>query len=213
MITISQYVESVENALQYWLDLHTDAETWAEDTSLDSIQDTFKNSPILSNSCYTFNWKNAAIRREAKNTRELFQVCKNCGMINDGFDCCENPRLGKHPSIDELAKWYSEMGIELSDDILMETLVKDGFKVYRNALRDHVQPVINEVKDVLKSIRRSKNNEDRLLAVLWGTRVYHVNGNIMADYGREELSLIDSIRNNGLESVFPKEDINEYINS
>ena len=95
----------------------------------------------------------------------------------------------------------------------MESLEVYGFREYRNGVKDVVAPVISEIKDVLKSIRKAKTNEDKLEAVLWGTRVYHVHGNVMQDYGMGEISynLVDSIRDNGLNSVFSREEIEEYL--
>lgn len=218
-ISLQEYIEGVENSLQYWLDLHTDAKTWAEEWSMDEIQFMFKENPIIKNNYFTFNWKEAAYKRYAMKYRYMFTRCKNCGCIFDaGYEdeCCEHPKFVNHPSVANLCEWLSELELELSDDVLYDALEKDGFKVYKAALRDTIAPVVQEVKAILRAIRKAKTNQDRLVSVLWGTRVYHVNGNIMSDYGDRtglDYRMVDSIRNNGLESIFSKEEISEFVNS
>lgn len=218
-ITIEKYVDAVESTLQYWLDCHTQPKKWAEGWIVDDdVEYTFKESPVISNNYFTFEWRKSALRREAKKTRHMYNICKNCGMMNDGFDCCEDVKLGKNPTITDLTYWLEEVEAQPTNSALMESLVKDGFKVYREALKDIIAPVVDEVKDVIKAIRRAKTNEDRLQAVLWGTRVYHVHGNIMSDYGDRsqyeiDYKMIDNIRNNGLNSVFSNEEITEYLES
>lgn len=215
--TVEQYVDAVESTLQYWLDSHTKADKWAEGWLIDGEAEyTFKQLSKLENNYFSFDWRKSAMTQLARNTRYMYNRCKNCGMLNDGYDCCENPKLGGHPSIGELAEWLIEVDVIPSERELMESLIKDGFKVYKSALKDIIAPVVSEVKDVLKSIRTAKTNEDKLQAVLWGTRVYHVHGNIMSDYGslaqyEVEYGDIDNIRNNGLESVFSREEISEYL--
>lgn len=216
-ISVEDYVNAVETTLQHWLDIHTDPEKWVQGWIIaDDILYTFKETPVIENNYFSFDWCKAALRQLAKDTRHLYNRCKNCGCLNDGYDCCENVKLGRHPTIDELTEWLTELEAEPSENALMESLIKDGYKTYKAALKDIIAPIVGEVKDVLKAISRAQTNEDRLQAVLWGTRVFHVHGNIMSDYGElaqyeVDYQTIDNIRNNGLESVFSREEISEYL--
>lgn len=218
-ITLQEYIDGVEKSLQYWLDLHTDAKTWAEEWTLDDIQWAFKESPTIKNSYFTFDWKRAAYKQYAKVNRHWFICCKNCGCIfENGYEdsCCDNPKFVNPPKLADLIEWLSELELELSDDVLYDALEKDGFKTYRIALKDTIAPVVSEVKMILRAIRKARTNQDKLVAVLWGTRVYHVNGNIMSDYGDRtglDYKMVDSIRNNGLESIFSKDEVSEFVNS
>lgn len=218
-MTLDDYIEGVEKALQYWLDIHTEADKWAENWIIDEdVLYTFKEMPIIKNNYFEFNWKESALKRLAEDTKHLYNVCLNCGCINeDGYeDCCEEPEPGNEPDTDELFYWLDELEAQPTESALMESLKKEGFKIYTEALEDIIRPVVEEVKEVLEAIHNAETPEDTLQAVLWGTRVYHVHGNIMSDYSDKvnydiEYNLIDSIRNNGLESVFSREEITAYL--
>lgn len=219
--TLKDYIEAVENTLQYWLDVHTVAEKWAEGWIIDDDAEySFKERPVIKNNYFTFNWKESALRKMAENDKHLYNVCPNCGCINeDGYEyCCEEPEQGEEPSAEDMAQWLEDIDAIPSERDLRESLEEEGFKVYSEALSAVISPVVDEVTDVLKAIRDAEEAEDKLRAVLWGTRVYHVHGNIMSDYSDKinydielDYKLIDSIRNDGLESVFSREEIDEYL--
>lgn len=219
--TIEEYIEAVENALQYWLDIHTVAEKWAESWIMDEdVNYTFKECPVIENNYFKFDWRKAALTKMAESEKHLFNVCLNCGVINENRfeNCCEEPETGEEPSTDELAYWLEELEVQPSERALLESLEDEGFKAYTEALSVIISPFVEEVADVLGAIRSAETPEDTLQAVLWGTRVYHVHGNIMTDYSEKinynielDYKLIDSIRNNGLESVFSREEISAYL--
>lgn len=222
-LTIENYVEGVQNALQFWLDIHTIAEKWAEQWILDNDPSyTFKECPVIKNNYFEFKWKESALRQMAEDDKHLFNVCNGCGCINEnGFDCgCEEEGEGEgdEPTTEDLFYWLQELDAQPDDSALLESLEKEGFKIYQEALSSIIAPVVGEVTDVLKAIHDAESREDTLRAVLWGTRVYHVHGNIMQDYSNHvnydveiDYKIIDSIRNDGLESVFSREEIEEYL--
>jgi len=215
MITVSEYVEAVETSLQFWLDAHLNAEKWTEEWTAGDPLYMFKESPVMKNNYFSFDLGRAVYSQMAKNQAYMYKRCKNCGSLNDGFDCCESPRLVR-ATIAEVEDFLREIEAEPRESDIIETMEKQAFKVYRAALKDIVAPVVTEVKAVLKSIRTAKTQEDKLQAVLWGTRVYHVHGNIMADYADRaqcdvDYKLIDDIRNNGLSSVFSRDEINDFL--
>lgn len=215
-ITLEEYIQGVEDTIKYWLDLHTKAEVWAGEWSLGDIKYAFESSPVLSNNYFYFEWKKAALKRHAKFNKRYYHICRECGCVWDsGYscDCTEDSRM-RPAKVYEIEEWLSEIEFIPNEDDLQESLEKDGFKAYRDALKDITRPVESECKDVLRSIKKAKTHEDKLQAILWGTRVFHVHGNIMRDYGDRfgvDYNLIDSIRDNGLNSVFSNEEIEEYI--
>lgn len=215
MPTLIEYIDSVETTLQYWLEVHTNPVKWAEEWIMDDPEYFFKNNHTVKNNYFEFELAKEIYSTIAKRTIHEVHKCKNCGCINDGYDCCNDPKLIR-ATIAEYTEWLKEIEVTPTDTDIINTMEKQGFKVYRNALKDIIAPVIGEVKDVLKKIRSSRTNEDKLEAVLWGTRVFHVHGNIMQDYGDRaqnevDYTLINSIRNDGLTSVFTREEISEYI--
>lgn len=221
-IALTTYIEAVENTIQYWLDIHTDSTKWAENWIIDDdIHYTFKTTPIIENNYFTFDWRESVLKIWCRDNKYQFNICKNCGCYNDGYDCCDNVKLGRNPTTKELIQWFIDLeDIEqmFTESQLIESLATSGFKTYRAGIKDIIAPVISECKSVLKSIRNAKTNQDTLTAILWGTRVFHVHGNIMADYAdrcnyeyQDMYTLIDSIRNNGLNSVFSNEEIKSYL--
>src|SRR3990167_10140669 len=105
MNSLSEYVEGVETTLQRWLDLHTNPKIWADDWSLGEIRFAYESSKgILSNSYFNFNWKESSIKLYAKKFQRDFQYCKTCGCLNDGYDCCENPKL-KQATVAQISEW------------------------------------------------------------------------------------------------------------
>lgn len=216
-LTIEEYINAVEETMRYWLDLHTNPVKWAEEWSLDDIKYAFETSPVLSNNYFSFDWKEAALKRQAKEWQGLFNICKACGGINEtGYDsCCDEPVEGRKLTIAELAEFLKDCETQPSEDALLESLEKDGFKVYRAALKDTTAPIEREVKDVLKSIRKARGKpSDMLQVITWANHVCHVNGNIIKDYGDRfgiDNKTVDSISQDGLASVFSQEEIDEYL--
>lgn len=219
--TIDEFVDDVERTLQYWLDAHTCPEAWANSWLLDDDPHyTLKESPIISNSYFRFDLQRSALRSYAKRHREHWTRCKNCGSISEfGYCGCEKPEKQVRVSISELTETLIEFGYQdiVSNEDIVDAMETEGFKAYTNGIKGLIAPVVSEVKEVLKAIRRAKTNEDRLQAVLWGTRVYHVHGNIMNDYTSyagvdyEQWKLIDQVRNDGLESVWSSEELKEFL--
>jgi len=223
-ITIEEYVEGVKAALQYWLDIHTNAEEWAKQWTMDDAEYYFKECPVLENDYFSFDWKDAVLKQWCKENLNLFVICSNCGCIfEDGFEdeeCCDESDFIECEE-EDLYNWMDELGadgLQFPEYMLLDALIEQGFPIYREALEPITAGVEEEIAEVLEAIEAAPTNQDRLLAVMWGTRVYHVNGNIMSDYGEQvnynlDYQMINNIRNNGLESVFSKEEIQEYINN
>jgi hypothetical protein len=221
-LTLEEYMEAVKNTLQYWLDIHTNAEKWAQAWIVDDDpQYTLKECPTISNDYFTFDLKAAVIKYWVRDNRHLFNVCKGCNCINEtGYGCgCgeEKEGEGRIPSIVDLTCWMEDIGtdgLQIDDDQIIDALKNDGFKVYRAALKDIVAPVVGEVKDVLKSFRKAKNPAEILQCATWANHVCHVHGNIIKDYGEQfgiDYKTVDSVSQDGLQSIFSAEEIEEFL--
>lgn len=223
--TVEEYCLAVESVLKFWLDTHTKPEAWAHNWLLDGDpQETLRAAPKISNDYFTFDLLAASLEFWARDNAQWFIRCRSCGCISDkGWgDCCD--KVSPAPvSAAALAEWMSDIGpdgAQVTDRNIIDALEKRGFRVYRAAIRDVVRSCESEVREVLKSIRAAKrkgNRADLLQTVMWGTRVFHVNGNIMDDYahhidqtGKFD-QMVNAIRNGGLESIFSSEDVKEFL--
>lgn len=226
--TIDDLIQAVTNTFQYWLDSHTKSKTWAEGWIIDDLQFTFTQcNGKLENNYFTFDWKEAALKRWCKAYKDWFVVCSHCEAIfEDGYEeeCCEKPNYKPVSGI-RLYGWESEIyydagdyfSLENFEDYAMEALVKDGFKVYKEALEGWIAEPVENVKHTLKMIKKAKTGADKLAAIAWAAHVRHVNGNVLSDYSGEVLDeyitseqLLD-LAAGGLNTFFSDEEIAKWL--
>lgn len=226
VIDPASFCKAARNTLQFWLDVHTARDAWAENRLIDDVQYAFEQTPIISNDFFHFDWRAAAYRTLASEYSTDFEQCAHCGSIWEAysFDCnCveydneDDELCAESVPIDDLGtltSYLQEFEYPLLDCILERALWSEGFDAYREALEPVTAGIEEEIKECLDAIAAAASNYDLIQAVLWATRVYHVTGNIMEDYGDYtglDYRTIDDVRNNGLESLFDRDEIREFI--
>lgn len=209
--------------LQHWLDCHTNAEAWATGWLLDEDPtDTLTQCPVLDNRYFRFEWREEVYKAWVRKNQRLFVRCKKCGSISeDGYmDCCEDPQpYARPPKAEWIIDWLSDFGDDfypktVDNDLIFEVLVKKGFPIYRDALRHVIAGIVEEVKISIRRIRSARTNNDRLVAALAGTAVYHVHGNIMSDYGDRiglDYGFINQLRNEGPSAVLDPDVLQAWL--
>lgn len=210
-MTLPEYIDAVKDTLKYWLDIHTKAESWARMWNIDEDwQYTLSAHPKIENQYFSFNLLEACAYELAKDTLGDYSKCRKCGWIYErGYDCdnCEKECTGT-PTIAELCEWLKDIGAEcFTDEQIENAMIKQGFKVYREALKDIIAPVVQEVKDCLKQFKR-----DELAGVVWANHLMHVHGSILKDYGdycRLDYDFVCRVSQEGLQAVFGEEAIKE----
>jgi len=211
-MNIHEYQDAMVNTLEYWLNIHTKAEAWAEVWVENDICYSFTISRgYLSNDYFNFNWAKSALKIWAKENRHLFTVC-SCGIYENGYRDCEH--IGRTPTIAQLIEYlvdhdHEHIACMVGDYILEQALVTEGFKTYRQALRPFTRSVEVEIKDVLRQIDKAKNPDDLLAALAWANHVNHVHGNIAKDYGDRfdlDYDLVCQISQEGIGNVFNLEE-------
>ena len=217
------FCESVRGVLQYWLDIHTNNEAWAQNWIIDDdAQYTLKEWKPDVNNYFNFDLKAAVADRQARSMAHLFYKCGNCGAINEkGFDCDNEDECAdadpEDASEDEVAAWFEDIGADgaqVPDNIVIAALENEAFAAYTEQVEPVFRSVADEVREVLQAIDNADNNADLLQACMWGTRVFHVHGNIMSDYADRlgaDTDTFTGIRDNGLESVFDSEVIRDFL--
>lgn len=212
-MTLPEYIDAVQDTLQYWLDIHTNAKAWAHYWDVcDNWVETLKLYPEISNDYFEFNLTRAAIYQYAKAHKSEYGKCRKCGMIWDAWQDCDqcNRPLGE-VTIKALAEWLEDIGMSpetFTESEIERAMEEQGFKAYQEGIRGTIAPVVAEVKDCLKSIKR-----DPLVGVAWANHVMHVNGNILADYGDHselDYDFVCRVSQEGLQAVFGEEAVAEY---
>jgi len=97
--TLSEYIDATRDTLQYWLDIHTNPEKWAQEWNIDDDwQYTLKNCPKIENSYFEFDLKAACAKEYARQFLHTFRICSKCGdMLEDQYTCenCGSERTRK----------------------------------------------------------------------------------------------------------------------
>lgn len=225
--TFEEYYEQAQNALKEWLDLHTDPETWADDY-IDGWQDAWQTGH-LSNDYWHFNLKAAYYEKLAEDQLFWFERCDHCGAIictYDGQECScfegegdedGNPREESFPSskltendLDDLCEYLEMFENQPTEQEFYSLLIEEAFPVYARALAPIIRGVVEEVKACLLAFEEAQTFEEGLTALTWANHVMHVNGNILADYGGLNQTLIDQV-SNGINQVWSEEEIKAFF--
>lgn len=218
MESIELIINVITDSLRRWYALHTDRVEWADDWLAGYEPSEFiREFPTIGNSFFSFNLAETAYARYLVS---MCSVCSECGLIIDnGFGC---PNCGEECSEDELTLDYALDYVQdtgyvvesIPDYIITETLENEGFDVYHAGVYDTVAGIIDEVETALDRINNAENNVELLSCAMSALSIMHHSGNIFGDYaGLFGLSYgtINSIRNEGLESIFTRDEIREFI--
>lgn len=213
MYTIEEYIDAVEKALQYWVDMHFDAEKWAENWLMDKGPEYLfaTTNGILENNFFSFNWKTDSYKLYAASFN--WQQCPECGMLDEYLACDCDVDETITPEDDEIADLLEDLEYTIPDYILIKSLETTGFEIYQHALGSLITPIREECEEVITALQNADNKQDLFAAILWGTRIYHVNGNIMEDHASIDTNAVDTIRNDGPSSYWDKEEIKEFLTS
>lgn len=230
---LEDFVCDVVAVMQYWLDAHTDPDTWAAMWLCDEDPSTVaKNyNGQISNNYFHFDWREAALETWCERSTTDFYKCGNCGCINEnGMYCDYEDECAdaddEEVSAKELADWigdiYGDDIYELLSDWDWENaLIKEGFEVYRDALYSLTCTIEEEVSDVLAALNGATSADELLLALTWALHTAHVHGNIIEDWadqapGIETDSLyrtLCNVQQDGLLSTFEQSDIDDLFGS
>lgn len=231
--SIENLITAIKNSLQLWLDIHTDPEAWAQEWNIDDDWHCLlENQPIIKNNYFEFDLKDAVVSEWCKDyalrQTDVYR-CKFCGSYWDsGFEECDcqgqeynedDYELVTEDNIEDYIEWSKE--IEISPDYISESIIEDaminqGFAIYQEALSSTIQGVVEDVQQALKQFEDAETNEDLLFAALNASSILHVNGNILQDYGENtglQYETVCLYRDNGITALFDKEDIESFINS
>lgn len=225
---VRDYCQAVYLTLLFWRRVHNNGEWWAEDgvspyeNSRNDVSEFIENATVkgvISNNYYSFDVRNALIDREAAKTLHYYGRCQGCGwLVGAGQECdCEEEQDRDGATIDEVADFLRDIDYQSGNatwDDLLEVMEGPGFAAYFEGVGPYTSSIIEEVGDCLRRFNAAESNEDLLLMSRVATAIWHVNGNLVRDYGdRFDLSdaQVNSIRDNGLADWFGEEEVAAFL--
>lgn len=222
--SIENYCAAVEATLNYWLDVHTDPDTWANEWGEGGMVTwAFRtNEGRLENKYFDFDWAAAALLVDAERSVNDYAMCPLCGYLDDAHnvsDTCEACECEvdewETPDAARVVEFLKDIGVEPTEYALRASLTRYGFPAYREAIQQVTGVIEDNVRETLKRIEDAPTPADRLAAVLYGTRIWHANGELVRDYANMVSDLEDSdvetVRDDGLEAFFSMEDLAEFL--
>ena len=224
-LTVEELVEGVEEALQHWLDIHFNAEKWAEYWCCgESASYTFEQcGGILKNNYFEFDWGEATIKYWVKDNYKLFKQCPKCYHLDDsGEEYCEYCGRKMRPATREnVEDWMKEVYYDaeslaniVSDSDLLYVLETQGFKVYRQGVKDVVSGVASDIRVALRSLRSARSLTKLMTSLTWALHVCHVSGDVVEDYGYMfglDYATVDRLQQDGLARYFSLDEFGEYL--
>jgi len=185
-----------------------------------------KAGGILETNYFYFDWKQSALEAMAKRQIGMWSRCDNCGLLIEPFGYCGNEECQEveagettltDSDIDELVDWFDELDFMPEESDLWDSLQNEGFDTYQNGTGSTIDGIIETIEDSLADIETALESGDRseiLAAIQAATQIYHVRGNIMADYGEYaglDYWFVDMVRSNGFAAVFGEDEVMAYL--
>jgi len=174
---------AVRACLQFWLDIHTKAEAWADNwcTGFPTIEAAYAAMPYFSNDYFEWDWGAAA--REYLRTSGDYIQCVECHRIGQlGSLDCDCDASAEEPNGWDFEEWW-EMGSKFPGYALEAALLGDGFATYRIALEPYTHLFESAIKRFLQEFDGAATNAEILAATLHGLEIQHVHGNVVTDFG------------------------------
>jgi hypothetical protein len=216
-INLDEYIEAVHDTLQYWIDVHTKAEDWAEAWT-DDLESLYEYSPIIQNAYFSVDLRDYVAKYAAAESVSEFVICPTCGMVEfaskaeDVCPDCESEY--RDITEEELEQWFVDTDYPLSpdDSMLYRIMVQEVFPIYSEGVGYAIEPHIEEMKDCIAQLE-SGDPQEVLTAAVWANHICHVNGDVLNDYWRGEIDYddISIIAEEGLAGYFEQNEIDEFI--
>jgi len=213
---IEEAIEDIQNGLASWLMYHT-LDGWLENDDMYSIWEY----GVASEPADGKNVRETTIRHYAMIMAEKYPSwhCENCGDyydVEEDYNKC--PNCGRF-MMRQPWEWLEDLYYDLDPN---NCYAGEFAKALENALRE-IYEEYSEVYDLdyfidafesaLDDLHGAKSAEELLAAFVFAISLNHVSGSI-ADYCSViDRNLINEISQNGLEHVFGKEEIEEFMES
>ena len=208
-MNIYEFFQAAVDSLQKYILIHYDRDTWFERwVALSDVRKYYETvGGTLGNSYFYFDWTVAAYHLMAR--RAQLYRCTLCGAIGEKGDhdegCTDLVQLCEGEAYEYLSDCQY-----ICDDILMETLLGEGWETFCAGTHKFTDAIKDEVLDCLTAIARDEG-EQQFADLAWALNIHHRNGNIARQYSQISYALIDDVQQNGLRAAFDEEEIADFL--
>lgn len=222
-IYVDRYIEGVARTLTFWLLIHLNAR-WSAEYMLDAFGqwEMFVEDP---KKVTLFNGDSVDISESlskfyAEDLGWKFYDCPECGVSFDSTcDECGAEDLEEITG-DEYAYYASEYLYDFSN-VSRRAWVKAYeealFPAYRESVAPLVEGVLEGIIDAIMdmvAMANAGNLPELLAATMAATQVYHVNGEVIEDYGDYQgiyASDVRAVRDGSFEEQFGEEAVTSFL--
>lgn len=223
---IDDFIEGVKDTLTSWLLIHTNAEIWANEWTMDDDIEYAYNADKgkIKNDYFEFDWQEAALKYDLSDIESEFVHCPECDqtyLYEDWQDHIDEYHDGTDidstdPDQDYIIEFMRDIDHIPSTYALEQSLIKEGFAVYSEALDGYICGIVEEINDLLNEYENAETKQDLWLIVLKMLGVWHVHGEIIADYGDRvglDSDFAYNVRENSGAEMFGEDEFLEWIST
>lgn len=210
-MNIHEFFQAAVDALQKYILIHYDRETWIEKwVGYSDVGKLFKTcGGELSNHYFYWSWAEAAYHKMAQ--QYTLYRCKKCNAVTDEHEthswCAGNTVALTE---EEACNYFWTNSYKIHEDILTEALGTEGWKAFCEGTHKFTDSIRNEILDCLTAIARDEGAM-KLVALTWALNIHHRHSRITMDYGTIDGPLLHAVQQFGLQDMFGEEEINKFL--
>lgn len=197
---VSDLVEAVKLTFKHWIALHNDAHAFCQLEDFTDNNGNIAKENLGMNNSYIKITPDECVQYYLDTTKDLVYD-ENEDLVMTTLSEIYSP------------KDITELHLYDAERVTREFV----FPRYFEALSDLTLPITENLREYLQELEQTQTNEERVRWLVKSLAVVHVHGNVFEDYGFQvcdfDFNDFNNLRENGLESVFPREEVIEYLSS
>ena len=201
-MNVSDLVNAVNATFKYWVALHNDAQSFST-YNLESAENIEGN---ITTECLGMDNEYVTVTPEEC---VQYYLDTTTDLVYDDNDDLVRTVLSEIYEPDCI----TELSLFDAERVTREYV----FPRYFDALSPLTLPITETLREYMLELEQTQTNEERVRWLVKALAVAHVHGNVFEDYGSSvsdfDFSDFDNLRNNGLESMFSREEVIEYLSS
>lgn len=202
-ISLDEFQKDVVESLTHWRDVHIDRDEWMDWFTGGSIRNCY---PTIGNAFFSLNIRDVALYRMAEAATNECVYCEEHGVQNRYDETCECWQ--RRATTDEVLEFFEDIGEEPDDEFIEDAIYNEGFDDFYRATYPAISDIVDQINDLLLQIDEEEN---RLLGLQKAMSIAHLGGKIIEDYSPIHWKLIDQVRDEGVLSVWDREEVDEFM--
>lgn len=208
-MNIHQFFQASVSALQWYILLHYDRQTWFKSwVGLSDVEKYFKScGGSLGSGFFHFDWASAGYRRMAESW--TVYRCRTCGVVSAESFCCDTPSIPL--AFDEAFEFFRDHQYRIYEQELLDALLIDGWRIFCAELHPLTNPHRREALECLAAIAADRDPMDQLVHLMWSLKIPHHSGDIIDTYSAVDMEMVKRVRSEGIKDVFGEADVNRFL--